>query len=581
MGERNTVAISPDPNGFDIAIIGMAGRFPGARNTAEFWHNLRHGVESITRFSDAELAAAGVAPALLSDSRYVKAWSVLADAEWFDAAFFGFSPREAELMDPQRRLFLECAWEALEDAGYDAEQYHGAIGVYGGASMNTYLLHNLRADGDLLRSEAGLQMIISNDKDYLTTQVSYKLNLTGPSVAVQTSCSTSLVAVHLACQSLLGGECDMALAGGVCIRVPQTAGYVYQEGHILSADGHCRAFDASAQGTVWGSGVGLVVLKRLQDALVDGDHIHAVIKGTAINNDGASKIGYTAPSIDGQARMLARAFAMADIAPEAISYIEAHGTGTVLGDPIEMAGLTQAFRASTEKQGFCAIGSVKTNIGHLGAASGVTGLIKTVLALTHKELPASLHFVQPNPRIDFANSPFYVQTTLSEWRVDTPPRRAGVSSFGMGGTNAHAVLEEAPPRETSGVSCPWKLLVLSAKTRMALERATTNLVAHFKKTPYLNLADAAYTLQVGRKRFSHRRILVCQDLDDAVTALEMPHPQRVVTHYEARTDRPVAFMFPGQGAQYVRMGSDLYQVEPTFREQIDHCAALLRPLPAD
>ncbi len=572
------MAISPDPNGFDIAIIGMAGRFPGARNTAEFWHNLRHGVESITRFSEAELAAAGVAPALLSDSRYVKAWSVLADAEWFDAAFFGFSPREAELMDPQRRLFLECAWEALEDAGYDAEQYHGAIGVYGGASMNTYLLHNLQADGDLLRSEAGLQMIISNDKDYLTTQVSYKLNLTGPSVAVQTSCSTSLVAVHLACQSLLGGECDMALAGGVCIRVPQTAGYVYQEGHILSADGHCRAFDASAQGTVWGSGVGLVVLKRLQDALVDGDHIHAVIKGTAINNDGASKIGYTAPSIDGQARMLARAFAMADIAPETISYIEAHGTGTVLGDPIEMAGLTQAFRASTEKQGFCAIGSVKTNIGHLGAASGVTGLIKTVLALTHKELPASLHFVQPNPRIDFANSPFYVQTTLSEWRVDTPPRRAGVSSFGMGGTNAHAVLEEAPPRETSGASCPWKLLVLSAKTRTALERATTNLVAHFKKTPYLNLADAAYTLQVGRKRFSHRRILVCQDLDDAVTALEMPHPQRVVTHYEARTDRSVAFMFPGQGAQYVRMGSDLYQEEPTFREQIDHCAALLRPL---
>jgi acyl transferase domain-containing protein len=420
-------------------------------------------------------------------------------------------------------------------------------------------------------------MIISNDKDYLTTQVSYKLNLTGPSVVVQTSCSTSLVAVHLACQSLLGGECDMALAGGVCIRVPQTAGYVYQEGHILSADGHCRAFDASAQGTVWGSGVGLVVLKRLHDALVDGDRIQAVIKGTAINNDGAAKIGYTAPSIDGQARMLARAFAMADIAPEAISYIEAHGTGTVLGDPIEMAGLTQAFRASTNKQGFCAIGSVKTNIGHLGAAAGVTGLIKTVLALTHKELPASLHFVQPNPRIDFAHSPFYVQTTLAEWRVDTPPRRAGVSSFGMGGTNAHAVLEEAPPRQTSGASRPWKLLVLSAKTRMALERATTNLVAHFKQTPHLNLADAAYTLQVGRKRFSHRRILVCQDLDDAVTALARLHSPRVVTHYEEHTDRPVAFMFPGQGAQYVHMGSDLYQGEPTFREQVDHCAALLRP----
>ena len=577
MGEMNNLAIAHDLNGFEMAIVGMAGRFPGARNIEEFWQNLRDGVESITCFSDADLAAAGVTPAVLSDPNYVKAWSVLPDAEWFDAAFFGFSPREAEIMDPQRRLFLECAWEALEDAGYDAEQYHGSIGVYGGASMNTYLLHNLQAHGDLLRSEAGLQMILGNDKDYLTTQVSYKLNLTGPSVAVQTSCSTSLVAVHLACQSLLSNECDMALAGGVCIRVPQTAGYVYQEGHILSADGHCRAFDARAQGTVWGSGVGIVVLKRLQDALAGGDRIHAVIKGTAINNDGASKIGYTAPSIDGQARMLASALAMAEIAPETISYIEAHGTGTVLGDPIEMAALTRAFRASTDKQRFCAIGSVKTNIGHLGAASGVTGLIKTVLALTHKELPPSLHFVQPNPRIDFANSPFYVQTTRSEWRADKTPRRAGVSSFGMGGTNAHVVLEEAPPREASGASRPWKLLVLSATTRTALERATANLVAHFKKTPHLNLADAAYTLQVGRQRFNHRRMLVCQDLDDALTALQMPHLKRLVTRCEERTDRPVAFMFPGQGTQFVQMGLELYQTEPRFREQVDQCCELLRP----
>jgi len=566
-----------DPNGLDIAIVGMAGRFPGARNLEEFWQNLREGVESITYFSDAELAAAGVAPAELRDPKYVKAWSVLADAEWFDAAFFGFSPREAETMDPQRRLFMECAWEALEDAGYDADKYHGSIGVYGGTSANTYLLHNLQARGDLLRSEAGLQMIINNDKDYLTTQVSYKLNLTGPSVAVQTACSTSLVAVHLACQSLLGSECDMALAGGVCVRVPQTVGYLYQEGQILSADGHCRAFDAGAQGTVWGSGCGIVVLKRLQDALADGDHVHAVIKGTAINNDGASKIGYAAPSIEGQARMIARAFAIAEIAPETVSYIEAHGTGTVLGDPIEMAALTRAFRASTEQQRFCAIGSVKTNIGHLGAASGVAGLIKTVLALTHKELPASLHFARPNPRIDFANSPFYVQTALSGWRVAKAPRRAGVSSFGMGGTNAHAVLEEALPQSTSGASRPWKLLVLSAKTRTALERATASLVAHFQKTPHLNLADAAYTLQVGRKRFSHRRMLVCQDLGDALASLEIPQSERVVTHREARTDRPVAFMFPGQGTQHVHMGLELYQTEPTFREQVDHCSELLRP----
>ena len=571
------MTLSSDPNGFDIAIIGMAGRFPGAQNIEEFWQNLRDGVESITRFSDAELTAAGVAPTVLSDPHYVKAWSVLADAEWFDAAFFGFSPREAEIMDPQRRLFLECAWEALEDAGYDADKYHGSIGVYGGASMNTYLLHNLQAHGDLLRSEAGLQMILGNDKDYLTTQVSYKLNLTGPSVVVQTSCSTSLVAVHLACQSLLGNECDMALAGGVCIRVPQTTGYVYHDGHILSADGHCRAFDARAQGTVWGSGVGIVVLKRLQDALAGGDRIHAIIKGTAINNDGAFKIGYTAPSIDGQARMIVSAFATAEISAETVSYIEAHGTGTPLGDPIEMAALTRAFRASTDQQGFCAIGSVKTNIGHLGAASGVAGLIKTVLALTHKELPASLHFVQPNPRIDFAHSPFYVQTMLSKWSVAKTPRRAGVSSFGMGGTNAHVVLEEAPPQEASGDSRPWKLLLLSARTRTALERATANLVAHVKKTPDLDLADVAYTLQVGRKGFSHRRMLVCQNHDDAVTALARLHPQRVVTNVQAPKERPVTFLFPGQGTQYVRMGFDLYQAEPTFREQIDQCAELLRP----
>jgi acyl transferase domain-containing protein len=529
-GETQNMTLSSDPNGFDIAIIGMASRFPGAQTIEQFWQNLRDGVESITRFSDAELTAAGVAPAVLSDPNYVKAWSVLADAEWFDAAFFGVSPREAEIMDPQRRLFLECAWEALEDAGYEAEKYHGAIGVFGGASMNTYLLHNLQAHCDLLRSEAGLQMIIGNDKDYLTTQVSYKLNLKGPSVAVQTSCSTSLVAVHLACQSLLGGECHMALAGGVCIRVPQSTGYLYQEGHILSADGYCRAFDARAQGTVWGSGVAIIVLKPLQEALADGDRIHAVIKGTAINNDGASKIGYTAPSIDGQARLIASALAMAEIAPETVSYIEAHGTGTPLGDPIEIAGLTRAFRAHTDKQAFCAIGSVKTNIGHLGAAAGVAGLIKTALSLTHQELPPSLHFAQPNPRIDFAHSPFYVQTALSEWRVDKAPRRAGVSSFGMGGTNAHVVLEEAPPQEASGDSRPWQLLVLSARTRTALERATANLVARFKKTPDLNLADVAYTLQVGRKGFSHRRMLVCRNLDDAVTALARLHPQRVVTN---------------------------------------------------
>ena len=358
---------------------------------------------------------------------------------------------------------------------------------------------------------------------------------------------------------------------------PQKAGYLYQEGGIYSPDGHCRAFDARAQGTVFGNGVGIVVLKRLQDALADGDCIHAVIKGSAINNDGSSKVGYTAPSVDGQAKVIARALAMADIDPETVSYIEAHGTGTALGDPIEIAALTQAFRASTDKKGFCAIGSVKTNIGHLNAAAGVTGLIKTVLALKHKMIPPSLHFEQPNPQIDFANSPFYVNTTLSDWQAGEHPRRAGVSSFGIGGTNAHVVLEEAPPREASESSRPWQVLMLSAKTPSALETATANLAEHFKQHPEVNLADVAYTLQMGRRAFNHRRMLVCHDLEDALTALETLNPQRVFTDVQESRDRPVIFMFPGQGAQYVNMALELYQVEPTFREQVDLCSDFLKP----
>jgi acyl transferase domain-containing protein/acyl carrier protein len=570
-------AVPDHYNGLEIAVIGMAGRFPGARNIGEFWRNLRDGVESIAFFSDAELAASGIDPTELSDPNYVKAKGVLKDAELFDASFFGFTPREAELMDPQHRLFLECAWEALEHAGYAAEQYQGSIGVYAGAGVNTYLLHNLYPNGDLIRSVAGLQLTIGNDKDHLATRVSYKFNLKGPSVVVQTACSTSLVAVHLACQSLLTGECKVALAGGVSIRLPQQAGYVYQEGGISSPDGHCRAFDAKAQGTLGGNGVGIVVLKRLQDALADGDCIHAVIKGSAINNDGSSKVGYTAPSVEGQAQVIARALAMADIDPATVSYIEAHGTGTALGDPIEIAALTQAFRVRTETQGFCAIGSVKTNIGHLDAAAGVAGLIKTVLALTHKVIPPSLHFEQPNPQIDFANSPFYVNAKLAAWPASQHPRRAGVTSLGMGGTNAHVVLEEAPPTAAPERSRPWQLLVLSAKTPSALETATAQLAEHFKQHPEVNLADVAYTLQMGRKAFSHRRMLVCQDLEDALTNLETLSPDRVYTDVHESGDRPIVFMFPGQGAQYVQMARDLYQAEHTFREHVDRCADLLQP----
>ncbi|NET89191.1 MAG: polyketide synthase, partial [Kamptonema sp. SIO1D9] len=398
-----------------IAIIGMAGRFPGAKNIDEFWQNLSNGVESISFFSDEELLASGIDPALLNNSNYVRARGVLSDIEMFDASFFNFTPHEAEVTDPQHRLFLEYAWEALESAGYNSETYDGRIGVYAGAGLNAYLLQNLSSNRQLSGAAEVYQLQIGNDKDFVPTRVSFKLNLTGPSVNVNTACSTSLVAVQMACQSLLNYQCDMVLAGGVSVRVPQKAGYLYEEGMILSPDGHCKAFDAQAQGTVIGSGVGIVVLKRLEDALADGDCIHATIKGSAINNDGSLKIGYTAPSIDGQAAVILEAQALAGIEAETVTYIEAHGTGTALGDPIEIAALKQAFSPHTQKKGFCAIGSVKTNVGHLDAASGVTALIKTVLALKHQKIPPSLHFQQPNPEIDFDNSPFYVNTKLEEW----------------------------------------------------------------------------------------------------------------------------------------------------------------------
>ena len=532
-----------------IAIIGLSGRFPGAGSVDEFWRNIKGGVESISRFSDEELSSEGIATESLRDPDYVNAGGVVEDVELFDASFFGFTPREAEMMDPQHRLFLECAWGVLENAGYDPGLYQGLIGVYAGVSLNTYLLNNLLSNLGLKEAAASVQTVIGNDKDHVPARVSYKFNLKGPSVCVQTACSSSLVAVHLACQGLLSGDCDMALAGGVSIAVPIKAGYFYQEGGIYSPDGCCRAFDAKAQGTVGGSGVGIVVLKRLEDALADGDCIHAVIKGSAINNDGSLKVGYTAPSVDGQADVIAMAQAMAGVKPETVTYIEAHGTGTPLGDPIEIAALTQAFRAGADKKGWCAIGSVKTNIGHLDAAAGVAGLIKTVFALKHKKLPPSLHFESPNPKIDFAGGPFYVNTELSDWGADETPHRAGVSSFGMGGTNAHVVLEQAPTREISSEPRPFKLLVLSAKTITALESATTNLAEHLKRHPDLNLADAAFTLQLGRKGFGHRRMLVCRDPGDALAALEPLDPKRVFTHFQESADQPVAFMFPGQGAR--------------------------------
>jgi amino acid adenylation domain-containing protein len=570
----------------DIAIIGMSGRFPGAQNVDIFWQNLSTGVESITFFSDEELLAEGIAPDLLNNPNYVKAKGMLEDIELFDAAFFGFSPREAETIDPQQRLFLECAWEAIENAGYDVERTNGAVGIYAGSGMNNYFLDNIISNPELLKTVGSYQIRIANKNDHLATRTSYKLNLKGPSISIQTTCSTSLVAINLACQSLLDGKCDMALAGGVTLSIPPKTGYMYQPDMIASPDGHCRAFDAKAQGTVGGSGVGIVVLKRLDQALTDGDCIHAVIKGSAINNDGALKVGYTASSVDGQAAVIAEA--MQNIDPSTITYVETHGTGTTLGDPIEIAALTQAYQSRTQKKGFCAIGSVKTNVGHLDTAAGVTGLIKTVLALKHKMLPPSLHFKQPNPKIDFANSPFFVNTTLSEWKSEGMPRRAGVSSFGIGGTNAHLILEETPvqlpiSREKDSEKLkgdthrPWQLLVLSAKTQSALEMATTNLADHLKQHPDINFADVAYTLSQGRKIFEHRRLLVCQTLDEATEVLSTLVPERIFTQATDAKARPVVFMFSGQGSQYVNMAWKIYQHEPIFREQVDKCAEILKP----
>nr|AGH69824.1 polyketide synthase [Nostoc sp. 'Peltigera membranacea cyanobiont'] len=562
----------------EIAIIGMAGRFPGAKNVDAFWQNIRNGVESISFFTNEELVSAGIDSKVLNDPNYIKASAVIEDIELFDAAFFGFTPTEVEITDPQHRLFLECVWEALENAGYDSETYSGRIGIFGGVAVSTYLLSNLYSHSNLLESVDNFQISIGNDKDHLSTQISYKLNLKGPSINVQTTCSTSLVAVHLACQSLLNGESDIVLAGGVAIKVPQKVGYQYQQGGINSPDGHCRAFDADAQGTVFGNGLGVVVLKRLEDAIADGDFIHAVIKGSAVNNDGSLKVGYTAPSLEGQKEVILEALALAGVEPDTITYIETHGTGTPLGDPIEIAALTQAFRASTNKKGFCAIASVKTNIGHLNTAAGVTGLIKTVQALKDKQIPPSLHFQQPNPQIDFANSPFYVNTKLSEWNSNGTPRRAGVSSFGIGGTNAHVVLEEAPVVAPASDSRPWQLLLLSAKTSTALETTTANLAAYFQQHPDIILPDVAYTLQVGRRAFDRRRMIVCRDLDDAVKALTTLDPEKVFTHYQKPHHRPVIFMFSGQGAQYVNMGRELYEEEATFRKYVDICAQILQPL---
>ncbi|RKH21368.1 acyltransferase domain-containing protein [Corallococcus sp. CA047B] len=565
--------------GAEVAIVGIAGRFPGAKDLDEYWRNICDGVESIVRYTDEELLALGADPTLLRTPGFVKAAARLEDCTRFDAGFFSYTPREVELMDPQQRLFLECAWEALEGAGHrGTPDEELLVGVFGGAALSTYLLVNLASNPTVLRSVDPLQLNLGNAGSFLTTRVSYKLDLKGPSFNVESACSTSLVAVHVACQSLLNGECDLALAGGVSINLTQQYGYPFIEGGILSPDGHCRPFDADARGIVFGSGAGVVALRRLSDALADGDFIHAVIKGSAVNNDGANKVGYTAPSVDGQAEVIAEALGSADVSPESIAYVEAHGTGTSLGDPIEVQALNKAFGGTDAPKRSCALGSVKANIGHLDAAAGVAGLIKTVLALRHRKLPPSLHFEQPNPHIPWNNGPFFVNTDLREWKAGKEPRRAGVSAFGMGGTNAHLVLEEAPARDTALAARSTQLLVLSAKTPTALDAMTANLAAHLRARPTASLADVAHTLQTGRRRFAHRRAVVCDSVPDAVEALAgESRARRQLTGTEERTARPVVFLFPGQGTQSVRMAADVYRGEPVFREQVDACAALLKP----
>lgn len=559
-----------------IAIIGVACRFPGARDAEAFWSNLRGGVESITSFSIEELRARGVRAELLQNPDFVRSSPVIEGIDLFDASFFGYSPRDAEMLDPQHRVFLECAWAALENAGYGGAS-PGSVGVFAGTSVSTYLLFNLMTHPEIALAEDTFPAMVANDRDFLATRVAYHLDLRGPSLDVQTGCSTSLVATHLACQALLGFQCDMALAGGVSIHMPQRTGYVYQPGGIASPDGHCRAFDADASGTLFGSGVGVVVLKRLDDAIRDGDTITAIIRGSAINNDGAAKVGFTAPSVEGQAEVIARAQAIAGVSPESIAYVETHGTATPLGDSVEVAALTKAFSAGTERKRYCALGSVKTNMGHLDAAAGVAGLIKTALAIRHGEIPPTLHFSRPNPRLDLEDSPFFVNATLKPWPAELFPRRAGVSSVGIGGTNAHAILEEPPPVRPPGPSRPWHALVLSARTPEALDQATQSLVQHLASHPDVPLADVAYTLQVGRRSFAHRRAVVCTQDRGGLDPSSLFDPLRVLSGTVDGAPRVVAFMFPGSGTQQAGAGAELYRSEPVFRDAYDRCAAILAP----
>ncbi|WP_108813435.1 type I polyketide synthase [Loktanella sp. Alg231-35] len=562
----------------DIAIVGMAAHLPGADTVAAYWENLKAGIESIRSYSKEELLAAGEAPHRINRPDYVPASAPLQGYQNFDGEFFGLSAKESAIMDPQHRRLLEVSWEALENAGHMPEHTKGPIGVFAGCGMGSYFYFNICSNPKLV-DNVGLFLLrhTGNDKDFLSTRLSHILDLKGPSVNVQTACSTSLVATHYAAQALLSGECDTALAGGVTIEFPQGQGYIYKEGEVLSPDGHCHAFDHRAQGTVFGSGAGVVVMRRLKDAIADGDHIWAVIKGTAVNNDGAAKAGYLAPSVDGQADAIAEAQMIAETPADTIDYIECHGTGTYLGDPIEVAALTQAFSETTDEVGFCRIGSVKTNIGHLDTAAGVASLIKASMSLHHKQIPASLGYEKPNPAIDFENSPFKVNDKLSDWVSHKGPRRAGVNSLGVGGTNAHVVLQEAPVLPASEPSeWPFQILTVSGRNKAALDANSAALAAHLRANPDQPLADVAWTLQNGRRAFERRRVIVAETHEEAAAQLEKNDPRRAFSHTAVGENPDYVFMFPGGGTQYTGMGRDLYETEPVFAEWMDRGLEVLQ-----
>ncbi len=546
-----------------VAIIGASGRFPGAENIEQFWDNLAAGVDSIRHLDDAELDALGVDPALRAHPAFVPASARYPGAEDFDPAFFDMTPREAETTDPQHRVLLECAYEALQSAGYVGASYPGAIAVYAGVGLNSYLIHNLLPRTELLQTLGMHQLLLGNDKCYASSRISYKLDLRGPCVAVDTSCSTSLVAVAMAYKSLISFECDMALAGAAKVNAVD-GGYPFEPGSIDSPDGRCRAFDARAEGTVFGSGAGLVLLKRLEDALRDRDNIQAVIRGAAINNDGAAKVGFTAPSLTRQRDVVREALTYAELEPASISYIETHGTGTRLGDPIEMAALAEVF-GQQRPRASCPIGSVKPNVGHLETAAGVASLIKVVQAMRHRQLPPSLHYEQPNPAIDFDGGPFYVNSTLQPWTSDGQPRRAGISSFGLGGTNAHVIVEEAPPVPAVVRTDAPELLVWSARSEQAMARMGERLAQFAGSSTGAALADVAYTLACGREHFPVRRFQVA-------TGLAAAAPLFAGTAAPAVTGTPrIAFVFPGQGVQYAGMAAELYRAQPVYRAALDSC----------